>query len=57
MFFKKKIDLLEVDIDQALYYYYLNVKGIELGRIKYEVNKSTGKLIGAKANILKEQTT
>lgn len=54
MLFKKKLDLSERDIDYALYFYCLNVKGIELGKIKYEINKSTGRLIGAKAEIRKE---
>lgn len=53
MFSKKKISLLETDINYALYFYYKNVHGVELGKISYEVNKSTGRVIGAKAQVLK----
>jgi hypothetical protein len=53
MFFKRKVEISEREIDHALAEYYKTHKGLSLGKIKYQVNKSTGRIIGAKAKILK----
>lgn len=51
--FKKKITISEREIDYALAEYFKKHKNIQLGKIEYKVNKSTGRVINAKAEIFK----
>lgn len=46
------IDIPEHELDYALAEYYRNHKGIELGKIKYKINKSAGLIYGIKAEVL-----
>lgn len=54
MFGKEKINITTQQINQALYDYFKFNKNIELGKIKYEFNKSAKLMVGAKAEVLKK---
>ena len=56
MLFKKKHELTDREIDYAIAKYVEEVHNISAGKIKYVINKSTGRLYGAKVDILKENT-